>query len=153
MKRRMWLIAVAVTLLAAVLLGNTFTTPTPVLQRSDSYAQRYFRQSQRLVAWDHTTSGAADVEISVDDQTSGYLERVVFSSTGDDEEWSLTITDATGASLFACTDACMTNDPCSYVCTSPVPFIGGLTVAVADADTGDNDEDITLRLYLREASP
>lgn len=131
---------------------TTYTAPSSVTTRSGGSGSRYRAPERGLMVVRHTTDDINDVTEALTDpggrtDISGYLQRVVFSSDGNDGTWSLSITDANGATLFARTDCNMVNDPCSYVFNAGagVPFVGGLNLVIADANDGDgNDIDVIL---------
>lgn len=140
-------------LLLAAGAAATFVAPPPASVRTDWTTNRYALPAEGLLVWDYTTADVNDTSISVDPNLSGYLQRVIFSADGNDGTWSLTVSDAAGIALFSRTDCNMVNDPCSYVCDyalGGLPFSGGLSVAIADANDGDGNN-ISLRFYLREA--
>jgi hypothetical protein len=112
-----------------------------------------------------TTADINDVTIALDEDLAGYLKRVVFSHDGNDTDYTVTVTDASGATLFSKADANALADPYSYAVSHSdtgstefvgVPFAGGLSVQIADANqarafyTGDGNN-VTVRLYIRES--
>ncbi len=146
-------IAIFLAVTAALVVADTWVLPArprPGVWSPDRYANAF----EGLIYWDHTTEDVNDVTLSLDPLLTGYLERVVAAHDGNAPAWAISVTDSSGAVLAARTidaDA----DPCSVVCCPPVPFAGGLTVAIADANqnrpwvTGDGN-DVRIRLYLRE---
>lgn len=98
-----------------------------------------------------TTDGVTDQSASVAGGVSGTLQRVVFSGDGNDEAYDVSITDVDGATVFSSTGNSMVTDPYSYVSdygTGGVPFYGGLTVSLANADDGDGNN-VDIRLYIK----
>jgi len=148
-----WFLLAVLALVGVALAAITYVGPAPYSSRTDWMTNRYTTPVEGLLAVDVVTPDVNDSSTSLDANLCGYLQRVVFAGDGNDGAWSLTLSDAAGATVFARTDCNMVNDPCSYVCDygpGGIPFAGGLTVAVADANDGDGN-DIAIRLYVREA--
>jgi hypothetical protein len=107
---------------------------------------------------DIRTADPNDQTLTLDPNLAGYLDRVVIDHTGTDAAWSLTVTDTDGVTLWS-KDDCDANTA-SYILTFPtlegsyiagIPFAGGVTMAIADANlAGEDVNSIHIKLYLRE---
>ncbi len=156
MKRAGW-IAVGLLLAACLAMATTYTAPVPRSSRTDWMTNRYASPVEGLIVVDWTSADINDVSEALETQLSGYLQRIVWDHDGNDGEWSISVADAAGVTIFSDDDANAVNDPCSYVCDAPgIAFHGGLTLSIADANNGrawaDGDgTEVTVRLYIREA--
>jgi hypothetical protein len=151
---------------AAAWAATTYVAPPPSSSRSGDWApNRYAVPVEGLLRIAIVTDDLNDVSIALDSDLAGYLERVVYSMDGNAPSWDLTITDADGFAIWADTDANGVTDPCSLAASlsdpggtefAGVPFAGGLTLAIADANqnrahySGDRNN-VTIVLYIREA--
>lgn len=155
-------------LVVALLLGiamvswaaTTYTAPTSYGERSDRVSHRYATPVQGLMVVEATTTTQSDQTVAIDTNLSGYLDRVTITHDGNDAAWSLSITDTDAVTLFTKADLNAADDPCSFIVSFPsadgtyyggVPFVGGLTLTIADANTtGVAATAIHVKLYVRE---
>ena len=144
-----------------ILAATTYTIPTPSGERSDRVTNRYATPIQGMLVVESTTTTQDDQTLTLDSNLSGYLDRVVITHDGNDAAWTLSIKDTDSVTLFTKADLNASNDPCSYIVSYPsadgtyyggVPFSGGLTLTIADANTsGTTNTAIHIKLYVREA--
>ncbi len=157
-RRRAFYITLGVGILGlatgAILAATTYTAPPPASSRSGTWApNRYATPVDGLLVIDVATTTVADQTIALDSDLAGYLQRIVYSHDGDDSSWKLYVKDAAGVSIYSDVACDATADPASAIPnygTGGVPFAGGLSVQIADADDGTGSV-ISVRLYIREA--
>ena len=150
---------------AWTMAGTTYTAPDHISSRPTNYLNRYAAPVEGLIVVDVVTDDVNDVSVAIDPQLCGYLERVTYHTDGNAPAWKLTIRDADGFAIFADAECNGVTDPCSLAVSHSdagstefrgVPFWGGLTVAIADANqdralyAGDGNN-VTVRMYIREA--
>ncbi len=157
------MILITLSLLAAAVAAwaaTTYTAPPPASSHAGSWSpNRYAFEYQGLLVVDVQTPDINDVTTALDGNLAGLLQRVVYQHDGNDPSWKLYIKDVNGITLYSDLDVNAVNDPCSAVCnyaTGGVPFLGGLSVQVADANQGrahypGDGNNIKVRLYIREA--
>ncbi|HRS13192.1 MAG TPA: hypothetical protein P5242_19150 [Sedimentisphaerales bacterium] len=107
--------------------------------RPDSNSQRYLTPYESLHVAELIQEPAMPGTYIIDPYLMGYLERIVINAVGEDTQWSLNISDAAGAILFAATDLDMTAGVVSYD-GQRIPFSGGLKVTIADTTGADRLE-------------
>lgn len=142
---------------AAAIAATTYTVPPST--RTDWSTSRYTPPSEGLLVVDVVTPDVNDVDYLVDPNLGGYLQRIVYHHDGNAPAWTLCVRDAAGLALYTDADANAVTDPCGVICNyagGGIPFLGGLTVQVADANqnrahhAGDGNN-VSVRLYIREA--
>jgi hypothetical protein len=152
-----WIFAFTAVMVALVLslawAATTYMAPPPTSARSGAATNRYALPEAGLIVVKVVTVGVADQTIALDPDLAGYLQRIVYSADGTDASWKLTITDASGFAVFSDLAISAVTDPCSVIAnygTRGIPFAGGLSVTIADADDGGGTA-ATIWLYIEEA--
>lgn len=153
MKKIKWLFVLAC-LCAAIMVAGTTTYVVP---GSNTPKARFYDSHSGLTAVDLALT-SANQTVTLDSTMGGYLSRIVYWADGTDAAFSITVTDASSYTLFSKSTCTSVGDPYSFVVTSPdqagaayggVPFVGGLTVTLADAANSDTTA-VNIRLYISE---
>jgi hypothetical protein len=155
---------IAYLLLSTTLLligAVTYSPPTPLGSRTNWQTVRYSTPVQGLMTAVVDTTTQSNQTITLDPNLSGYLDRITITHDGNDVAWSCTVRDTDSVTLWSKADLKATNDHCSYNVSFPdssgnaipgVPFIGGLSVVIANADTtGATATAIHVKLYIWES--
>lgn len=153
MRRLKWILPFLCIAFAAFVAGvTTYVTPGTKTPQN-----RFYDPHSGVTAVDLAIT-SANQTVSLDSTMAGYLTRIVYWADGTDSAYTITVTDTSSCTLFTKADCTAVGDPYTYVTTildtsgnsyGGIPFIGGLSVTLADANDGDTTA-VNIRLYVSE---